>query len=42
MSITGATSAASMSHASLVGARPGPADQPQPPGKTAGPEFWKR
>jgi hypothetical protein len=42
MSITGATSAASMSHATLVGARPGPANTPPPPGTTAGPEFLKR
>ncbi|MEN8664271.1 MAG: flagellar hook-basal body complex protein FliE [Polycyclovorans sp.] len=42
MSITGATSAASMSHATLVGARPGPAETPQPPGNSAGPDFSKR
>ena len=42
MSITGATSAASMSHATLVGARPGPVETPQPPGKSAGPEFTQR
>ena len=42
MSITGATSAASMSHATLVGARPGPAQTPPPPGKQAGPEFSQR
>lgn len=42
MSVTGATSAASMSHASLVGPRPAPAEAAQHPGKTAGPEFSDR
>ncbi len=42
MSVTGATSAASMAHASLVGPRPAPAETAQPPGKTAGPEFSER
>ena len=42
MSITGATSAASMSHATLVGARPGPAETPPPPGTSVGPDFSQR
>ena len=42
MSITGATSAASMSHATLVGARPGPIETPPPPGISVGPDFSQR
>lgn len=42
MSITGATSAASMSHATLVGARPGPTETPPPPGTSVGPDFSQR
>ncbi|GGC22496.1 hypothetical protein GCM10011363_43810 [Marivita lacus] len=42
MSITGATSAASMSHATLVGARPGPIVPPPPPGTSVGPDFSQR
>ena len=42
MSINGATSAASMSHAILMGARPGPVETPASPGTPAGPDFKHR
>jgi flagellar hook-basal body complex protein FliE len=42
MSITGATSAANMSHATLVAARPSPVETPTTLANSAGPEFQQR